>query len=86
MPYIEDQLKELPPDPLALPGDFFRRLVRRLEYVKPVQKKEKPLITVKPLPGGNGHVIDLEGGKVTVTVCENGVPVQYELIGRKKES
>lgn len=83
MAFIEKQLNELPGDPLKLDGEFFRRLVRRLEYIKPVQKQENPLITVKPLPGGNGHIINLEGGNVEVTVCENGGLAKYRFIGTR---
>lgn len=85
MAYLEPQLQELPPDPLALPGDFFRKLVRRIEYIKPVQKKKDPVITVTPLPGGGGHEIDIKNTTwKTITICEDGTPKTYDFLVRSK--
>jgi len=59
MPYIEGELKEVPSGRVKFGSEWFRRVVRRIEYAKPVQKKENPVITVTALPQGGGHVIDL---------------------------
>lgn len=59
MPFIEPELKEVPAGKVKFGSEFFRRLVRRIEYVKPVQRDKNPVITVTELPQGGGHVIDL---------------------------
>lgn len=75
MPHIEAELKEVPAGRVKFGSEWFRRVVRRIEYVKPVQKSENPVITVTALPQGGGHVIDLN---VTSALAVNLTPIsQY---------
>jgi hypothetical protein len=55
---VEPQLPELPQGGLKLGAEWHRRVVRRIEHIKPVAKKGGG---IKVEPKDEGHVLSLDG-------------------------
>lgn len=80
----DNPLSQLPEKPLALNAKFFRELVRRIETIVPVDGKE---ITVKPPDAQSpGLTINLNAKRITLNVCNNGLPDTLVVYGPKDES
>jgi hypothetical protein len=55
---VEPELKEVPNGPVKFGAEWFRRVVRRIEHIKPVAKKNGG---IKVEPKSEGHVLSIDG-------------------------
>ena len=78
----EPKLDPLPDKNMALSGNEFRKIVRRIESIVPL-----PGYSIKTEEVYDGIKIHLDAERVTLNVCCNGIPstiVVYTYVAPKK--
>jgi len=75
----EPKLDMLPDKEMALSGQHFRRVVRRIESIVPLAGDN---ITVEPKEGGYEISAEFpDFNVITLNVCSNGTPAIIEVYG-----
>lgn len=75
----EPKLDMFPDKPMAISGNQFRKIVRRIESIVPIAGER-----IKVEPVDDGHKITAEVPElkiITLNVCSNGVPDTIDVYG-----